>query len=414
MSYPVRIQLSVMMFLQFFIWGAWFVTLGTYLGQGLSFDAVQIGAAYSTVPWGALIAPFFVGMVADRFFNSERVLALCHLVGAAILFWAATVTDPLALFWALLAYALAYNPTLALVNAISFNQMQDTGKQFPAVRVWGTVGWIVAGLLVGTLAVEDTAIPLQIAAAASVALGLYAFFLPKTPPQAKGETITVRDVLGLDALRLLKDRSFAVFAVGSLLICIPLAFYYNFTNLFLNESGMENAAGKMTLGQMSELLFMIVMPFFLVRLGVKKMLLIAMLAWALRYVLFAFGNTESLVWMFYGGIALHGVCYDFFFVTGQIHVDSVASRAIRARAQGFIALITYGLGMLIGAWASGYIVELFAYETAAGASAHHWKTIWLIPAGMAAVIMAFFAIFFKSPRPSEVAISSKAKPQSIS
>ena len=398
MNTLLRTKLSIMMFLQFFIWGAWFVTLGTYLGKGLGFDGLKIGAAYSTMPWGALLAPLFVGMVADRFFNAERVLAVCHLIGAGLLLLAARTTDATALFWVLFAYALAYNPTLALVNAVAFNQMNDTGKQFPLVRVFGTIGWIVAGLIVGALAVESTAIPMQIAAGASVLLAVFALFLPATPPKATGEPFSVRDALNLDALALLKDRSFAVFALGSFLICIPLAFYYNFTNLFLNEIGVENAAGKMTLGQMSEIFFMVVMPFFFARLGVKKMLLVGMAAWAIRYVLFAFGNNEALVWMLYGGILLHGICYDFFFVTGQIHVDRVAPARIRASAQGFIALLTYGLGMLVGAWISGYIVQAQSITDASGAAGHAWQNIWLVPAAMAAVIILLFAVAFKNPR----------------
>ena len=403
MKSTVRIQLSAMMFLQFFVWGAWFVTLGTYLSQGLSFDGAEIGDAYATMPWGALIAPFFVGMIADRFFNAERVLGFCHLVGAVILYFSASITDPSTLFWMLFVYALAYNPTLALVNTISFAQMEDTGKQFPAIRVLGTIGWIAAGLLVGSLGIENTSIPMKIAAGASAALGLFSFFLPWTPPQSSDKKVTVRDVLNLDALSMLKDRSFAIFAIGSLFICVPLAFYYNFTNLFLNESGFENAAGKMTLGQMSEIGFMLLMPFFLARLGVKKMLLFGMLAWFVRYILFAMGNSDSLVFMFYAGILLHGICYDFFFVTGHIHVDNVAPKNLRASAQGFIALITYGLGLLIGTKISGYVVKAYETEIAAGTFIHDWKAIWLMPAGMAAIVIVMFAIFFKVPdvKPAE-------------
>lgn len=399
MKMSVRISLSIMMFLQFFIWGAWFVTLGTYLGKGLSLDGVQIGAAYSTMPWGALLAPLFVGMVADRFFQSERVLAVCHILGAALLFWASSITDSTFLFWVLFGYALAYNPTLALVNAISFHQMKDTGKQFPAIRVWGTIGWIVAGLLVGALAVEATAVPMRIAAGASLLLGIFALFLPVTPPMRKGEKANLGQILGLEALGMLRNRSFAVFVAGSLLICIPLAFYYNFTNLFLNEKGIANAAGIMTLGQGSEIFFMLVMPFFFARLGVKKMLLAGMAAWAVRYVLFAMGNPHGLVWMFYSGILLHGVCYDFFFVTGQIYVDRCAPANIRASAQGFIALVTYGLGMLIGSWVSGWVVKVNTLAALPGQEAvsHNWSAIWFIPAGMAGAIVLLFLLFFREP-----------------
>jgi len=392
----VRSRLSLMMFLQFFIWGAWIVTLGTYLSKGLQFSDGQIGRAYSTMPWGAIVAPFIVGMIADRFFAAQRVLAFMHLVGGAVMFYAATVTHSLTLFWVLIAYAVCYNPTLGLVNAIAFNQMENPEKQFPAIRVFGTLGWIVVGLIIGFLRVEATSIPLRIAAGASIALGIFSLFLPDTPPKSLGRKVTVRDVLGLDALALLKQPSFAVFVAGSLLVCIPLAFYYNFTNLFLNEQGVVNAAGKMTMGQMSEVFFMLVMPFFFVRLGVKKMLLFGMLAWAGRYLLFAFGNPQSLVAMYYLGILLHGICYDFFFVTGQIYVDNTAPKTIQAQAQGFIALITYGWGMMIGSNISGLVVAKHATETG-----HAWKTIWMLPAGMAIAVIVLFAVFFREPRRSD-------------
>jgi nucleoside transporter len=382
--------------LQFFIWGAWFVTLSTFLGQGLNFDGTQIGAAYTTMPWGAIVAPFIVGMVADRFFAAQKVLGVMHLAGAGVLWAASGATTPTQVFWILLAYALTYNPTLALVNAISFHQMASPAKQFPAVRVFGTIGWIVAGLIVGFMRVEPTAIPLQIAAGCSALLGLFAFSLPHTPPKSLGRRVTVRDVLGLDALGLMKDRSFAIFVLGSLLISIPLAFYYGFTNLFLNEMGMTNAAGKMGFfGQGSEILFMLVMPLFFIRLGVKRMMLLGMLAWAIRYLLFAYGNGQELVFMFYIGIILHGICYDFFFVTGQIYVDNIAPKAIQASAQGFITLVTYGVGMLIGTWIAGFVVkshELFDGDQIVG---HVWTAIWLWPATMAFIVILLFAFFFK-------------------
>jgi nucleoside transporter len=395
----VRTRLSVMMFLEFFIWGAWFVTLSTYLGKGLGFGGSDIGRAYSTIPWGALVAPFFVGMIADRFFPAQIVLGVCHLLGAACMFWAATVTTPGPFFWVALLYALCYAPTLALVNAISFNQMTSPQKQFPGIRVFGTLGWIVAGLIIGFMRVEATALPLQLAAGCSVLMGLFSFALPHTPPKSLGHKVKISDVLGLEALKLMKNRSFAVFVIGSLLICIPLAFYYNFTNLFLNEKSVGNAAGKMTMGQMSEVFFMLVMPFFFVRLGVKKMLLIGMLAWAGRYLLFAFGNADSLVFMYYAGILLHGVCYDFFFVTGQIYVDNTAPKAIQASAQGFIALITYGVGMLIGAEISGRVVEKYQSSVNRLITGHDWQTIWIIPAVMALIVIGLFAMFFKDTGP---------------
>jgi len=396
----IRTRLSIMMFLQFFIWGAWFVTLGTYLSKGLGFDGMQIGRAYSTMPWGAVIAPFIVGMIADRFFPAQKVMAFMHFAGGAILFYAATVTHSVTLFWILIAYAICYNPTLGLVNAISFSKMDNPEKQFPAIRVFGTAGWIIAGLIIGFLKVEDQNIPMKIAASASILLGIFSLFLPDTPPKSLGHRVTVSDVLGLETLKLMKDRSFAVFAIGSMLICIPLAFYYNFTNMFLNDVGVVNAAGKMTMGQMSEVVFMIVMPFFFARLGVKKMLLTGMLAWVGRYLLFAFGSPDSLVWMYYLGILLHGICYDFFFVTGQIYVDNTAPKAIQAQAQGFIALITYGIGMVIGSNLSGKVVKHFtASATSTEGMVENvmaWQKIWLVPAILAGAILILFALLFRN------------------
>jgi len=403
LSPSVRVRLSAMMFLEFFVWGAWFVTLGTYLGQGLAFDGVQVAAAYSTMPWGTIVAPFLVGMIADRFFAAERVLGVMHLLGAGLLFLASRVSTPAEFFWVLLAYAFCYSPTLALVNAISFNQMASPQKQFPAVRVFGTIGWIVAGLTVGFMGVEATAVPLQVAAIASFALAVLSLSLPHTPPKSLGHKVSVRDVLGLDALTLMKNRSFAVFVLGSLLICVPLAFYYNFTNLFLNEKGIVNAAGKMSMGQMSEVLFMLVMPFFFRRLGVKWMMLVGMMAWAGRYLLFGFGNPDELVFMYYLGILLHGVCYDFFFVTGQIYVDNTAPKTIQASAQGFITLVTYGVGMLIGTGISGIVVKGYQVSATDPAAGHDWTSIWLWPAAMAVVVILLFAFFFKDDRKAPAA-----------
>ncbi len=389
MRLTIRIQLSVMMFLQFFIWGTWFVTMGTYLFK-IGFDGLDVGQAYSAIPIGAIISPFFIGMIADKYFPAEKVLAAMHLIGGAILYWVSTIVSPNYFFWVLLLYALCYMPTLALVNAICFNQMKDPGKQFPYVRVLGTLGWIIASGLISKLYLEDTSVPLKMAAGVSVLMGLFSFSLPKTPPKSKGEKVTIANILGLEALKLMKEKSFAIFVISSLLISIPLAFYYNFTNAFLNEAGMETAALKMTLGQLSEVLFMFLMPVLFLRLGVKKMLLIGMMAWVVRYGLFAFGNNESLVFMFYIGILLHGICYDFFFVTGQIYVDKKAPKAIQASAQGFITLVTYGVGMLIGSWVSGFVVEYYTYG-----ESHAWRSIWYVPAIMALIVSLLFWLLFK-------------------
>jgi len=412
-------QLSVMMFLQFFIWGAWFVTLGTYLFK-IGFSGGQVGNSYLMNNIAAVIAPFFVGMLADRFFPSQKVMGVLHLLGGVVMYIAAGITDAGVLIPTLLLYNLCYMPTLALVNAVSFNQMDSPDKQFPKVRVWGTIGWIVAGLTITFIQfnfnadVEKSDIPMKMAAAASIIMGLYSFILPNTPPQNIGKNVTIGDVLGLKALRLLKERSFFIFVLCSFLISIPLAFYYGFTNPFLNDLGMQGVAGKQSMGQMSEVIFMILMPFFFMRLGVKKMLLVGMLAWFVRYSLFALGENPSLtmagltadqligalssVGMLYLGILLHGICYDFFFVTGQIYVDQKVSKDIRASAQGFIALITYGVGLGLGSWLAGQVVEAYSTKVIIDGvekTVRTWPTIWWIPCAFAAGISLLFALAFK-------------------
>jgi nucleoside transporter len=394
MSPTVRLQLSVMMFLQYFVWGAWYVTMGTYLLTTLQFSAQQSGLAYGTTALAAMVSPFFVGMVADRFFATEKILATLHLVGAVLLFYISQLTTFGSFYPLLLTYTLVFMPTLALTNSLSFHQMTDTGKQFPGVRVLGTIGWIVAGVAISTLGAEALALQFRVAAGASLAMGLFCFTLPHTPPARLGHKVEMRDILGLDALQLMKERSFLVFVLGSFLVCIPLQFYYAFTNPFLNELGMTNTAGIQSLGQVSEIGFMLVMPLFFVRLGVKNMLLIGMAAWAARYVLFAFGDIGPKIWMLYAGILLHGICYDFFFVTGQIYVDQKAPLQIRAAAQGFIAFVTLGVGMFIGSWLSGLVVD--AYRTA-GPLPHDWQHVWLVPAAMAFGVLLLFALLFQAP-----------------
>ena len=398
MPITIRLKLFTMMFLQYFVWGSWYVTLGTYLGETLGFQGQQIGLAYGTTAVAAMISPFFVGMIADRFFATERILTVLHLIGGVILLFASQMQTFLPFYLVLLSYTLLFMPTLALTNSLSFHQMQNPGKEFPVIRVLGTIGWIVAGNIIGILELESSPVQLQLAAGSSVVLGVFCFVLPHTPPKRTAERMTMRDVLGLDALGLLKERSFAIFVLGSFLISIPLQFYYTFANPFLNEIGLENAAGKMTLGQVSEIGFMLVMPWFFVRLGIKRMLLIGMLAWVCRYIFFAFGDVSALTWMLYAGILLHGICYDFFFVTGQIYVDRKAPTHLRGAAQGLIAFVTLGVGFFVGSWLSGLIVDYFAKPE----GTHTWNAIWLVPAVGAALILVLFASLFKETPRSEV------------
>jgi nucleoside transporter len=394
MNTSIRIKLSFMMFLEFFIWGAWFVTLGTYLLHNLKTSGTQVGVAFLTQSIGAIVAPFIIGLIADRFFSAQKILGVLHLLGAALLYLASTATDFGAFYPYILVYMIIYMPTLALVNSVSFRQMKNPQKEFALIRVFGTAGWIIAGLTIGWLNWEQSGnlvLTFKTAAAASAILGLFSFTLPPTPPIKKAGKVTIGDMVGLDALRLLKNKSYLVFFLASIAICIPLAFYYGFTNPFLNELGVKSAAGIQTLGQGSELLFMVAIPFFFVRLGVKKMLAIGMLAWVLRYIFFAYGDIGPNYWMLLAGIILHGVCYDFFFVTGQIYTDNLAGERFKSAAQGFITLATYGVGMLIGTLISGRIFD--SYQNVNGT--HNWKVIWLIPAGIAGAVLLFFIIFFR-------------------
>ncbi len=397
MSTTTRFQLMVMMFLEFLIWGSWYVTMGTYLGDNLQATGVQIGLAYQTVSIGAIIAPFFIGLIADRFFPAQRILGVLHLIGAVVLYLLGQQSTFNGFYPLILTYMLLYMPTLALVNAVAFRQMSDTAKEFPPVRVLGTIGWIVVGNIIAYLALEKTKSLDQtflIGAIASAALGVFSFFLPNTPPpKSKEEKISISDILGLEALGMLKNSSYLIFFIGSILVCIPLSFYYNFANPFLNEAGMEGAAGKMSWGQISEIAFMLVLPVALIRYGIKKILLVGMLAWALRYICFAYGDAGANYWMLIVGIILHGVCYDFFFVTGQIYTEQQAGVRFKSSAQGMITLATYGIGMFIGSYISGYVVDLYNAD-----GVHNWTSIWMVPAGLAVVILLGFAFFFRSEK----------------
>lgn len=403
-----------MMFLEFFIWGGWFVTLGTFLGKKLNASGTEISLAYLTQSIGAIIAPFIIGLIADRFFSAQKILGVLHIIGGLLL-WNASFAENFGRFYPnILIYMILFMPTLALVNSVSFRQMADPSKEFPFIRVLGTIGWIVAGLAISFFAWDkqgaevDLENTFKMAAGASLLLGLFSFTLPATPPAKKGGKTTLSDILGLDAIGLLKNKSYLLFFLSSVAICIPLAFYYNFTNLFLNEKGMQSTAGIQSLGQVSEILFMLLMPFLFVRFGVKKMLAMGMFAWALRYLLFAYGNIDTAYWMLILGIVLHGICYDFFFVTGQIYTDNLAGERFKSAAQGLITLGTYGAGMLIGSLVSGPVVD--AFKTG---NTHDWKSIWLVPSGIAVIVVLIFLLLFREKEVNKNASLSNTSVQSL-
>jgi nucleoside transporter len=400
MKFTTRLQLSTMMFLEFFIWGAWFVTLGIFLSNNLQATGAQTASVFSTQSWGAIIAPFIIGLIADRFFNAEKILAILHIIGAVLMYQMYNASDVAVFYPYVLAYMILFMPTLALVNSISFNQMDDPEKEFSSIRVLGTIGWIVAGLLISFVFLWDSEASVKeglmkntflLASIASLVLGLFSFTLPKTPPTVpKGTKVKVSEILGLDALKLLKDKNFLIFFIASILICIPLAFYYQYASQYLSNTGVSNPAGKMTIGQASEVIFLLLLPVFFKKFGFKKTILAGMLAWAIRYALFAYGNAGDLSFMIIIGIALHGICYDFFFVSGQIYTNAKAGIKYKSAAQGLITLATYGVGMLIGFEIAGLIADSYTIST----NVFNWKMIWIIPSIIALVVFLLFAFTF--------------------
>ncbi len=388
-------RLSLMMFLNYVIWGAWYVTIGTYLTATLKFSGTQAGAVFGTTALASMVSPFFVGLIADRFFSTERVLAALHLIGAVFLYLVTRVTGFGAVYAIMLAYCLCYFPTIALTNSITLRHIHDAGREFPLIRVFATIGWIVIGQVVGWMGVEKSSTPFLLAAGGSILMSLYSLALPHTPPLGKGQRVTIGTILGLDALVMLKRRSYLVFIIASILACIPLTFYFSFTNAYLNEVGVQNAAGKMTLGQMSEVGAMLLMPFIFRRVTVKAILVGGLFAWSLRYGLLAYGNAGAGMWMFYVAILLHGICYDFFFMTGQLYTDQEASAKLRSTAQGFLTFVTYGVGMFLGSMLSGVAVDFFTTQSGATIT-RNWAGFWLSSSAGAFVILLVVALFFRS------------------
>ncbi|HLX90944.1 MAG TPA: nucleoside permease [Puia sp.] len=388
------VSLAVMMLLEYFIWGSWYVTMGTYMDENLHSSGLQIGAAYSALAIATMISPFFIGMVADRFFAAQRIMGVLHLLGGVLLFLATKITGNTAFYWMILLYSLLYMPTIALSNSVAFHQMSDPGRQFPWIRVFGTLGWIVAGLIIGKLKLEKTASTFHLAAAASIGLAVLSIVLPSTPPKGKAEGASASKALGTDAFVLFRDKPYLIFFIAAILVCVPLSFYYGFANLFLNELRLPEAASKMTLGQGSEAIFILAIPFLFNRIGVKNMLLMGMTAWTLRYLCFAYGNTGPNEWMLYAGIILHGVCYDFFFVTGYMYTEKKAGEKIKNAAQGLFTFATYGVGMFIGTWFSGIIVDRYKLP----GELHNWTGIWYVPAIIAIAVLVYFILFFREKR----------------
>jgi nucleoside transporter len=399
MKLLVRTQLSVMMFLQFFVWGSWYGQMSKYLTVQLNATGDQVGGAYAAFSIAVIAAPFFVGMLADRFFAAQKVLGVLNLLGAGILFFVIRVDDPDTFFWPMLLYCLTFTPTLALTSSIALRQVQNPEKEFPSIRVFGTIAWIAVVNLVGLLGGGDKVTIFQISMITSAILGVFAFTLPDTPPSAKGPA-TFSQIVGKDAFVLFKDRSFSIFFISSILICIPLSFYYTWANPSITDaykaaypnidSSAFNVESKMSLGQASEVFFMLLLPLAFTRFGVKWILIIGLIAWIIRFFFFGYGDADTTVWMIYAAIILHGVCYDFFFVTGQIYTDLKAGEKIKSQAQGLITLATYGIGMFIGSIIAGKVKDLY---TVNGMTT--WLNVWLVPAGIAVIVLILFIVFFK-------------------
>lgn len=408
MRLSTRVLLSLMMFLQFFVWGAWYGQMSKYLTVQLKATGEQVGNSYAMFSIAMIVAPFFVGMLADRFFQAQRVLAVLNLLGAGILYSLSIVTDPDLFVWVILAYCLTFAPTIALTTAIAMRHMGNPEKEFPAIRVFGTIAWIAVVNLVGFMGVGDKADIFHIAMVSALILGVMAFFLPDTPPAAVGSRVSFGDIVGKDAFVLFKDRSFLIFFLSSILICIPLSFYYTWANPSLTDAYQAASPGadpagfkienKMSLGQASEVIFMLLLPLAFLRLGVRNILIVGLIAWITRFFMFGHGDAAGKEWMLYGAILLHGVCYDFFFVTGMIYTDEKAGHKIKSQAQALISLATYGIGMFLGSVIAGKVYTLYTSTDALGKSSTDWTAVWNVPAGIAAVVLVLFFIFFREKK----------------
>ena len=395
MPFSLKARLSFMMFLNYVIWGAWYVTIDTYLRNTLHFSGTEAGTVFGTTALASMISPFFVGLIADRFFATERVLAALHLLGALFLYLVTRATSFGAVYGLMLLYCLCFFPTIALTNTLALRQIKDASREFPIIRMFATIGWIAIGQTIGLMRIETSSTQFLLAVGASVAMCLYSLTLPHTPPAGKGQPITWRSLLGIDALVMMKQRAYLVFVIASVLACIPLTFYFSFTNAYLNDLGVVNAAGKMTLGQVSEVGVMLLMPFIFRRITVKGVLILGLFCWSLRYGLLAYGDAGPGIWMFYIAILLHGFCFDFFFMTGQLYTDQEAPAHLRGTAQGFLTFLTYGVGMFTGSVLSGGALDFFT-SSSGGVSKTNWPSFWTTCGAGAFVILLVVAVFFRS------------------
>lgn len=399
-----------MMFLNYFVWGTWYTTLTTYLTATLKFSGSEAGLVFGTTAVACMISPFFVGLIADRFFSTERVIATVHLIGAGLLVLASQVTSFWPLYGVMLLYNLCYFPTISLTNSLAMRQASEPGRQFPMIRMFGTFGWIAVSNVIGSMGIESTSTPFLIGAGASLVMAGFSLFLPHTPPAGKGQVVNVRSILGLDALAMTRDRSFTVLLMASFLACIPLTFYFSFTNAYLNEVQVKNAASVMSLGQVTEVGMMLLMPFIFRRLTVKNILVMGLVCWAVRYGLLGAGNANDRMWMFYLAILLHGACYDFFFMTGQLYTDQKAPRHLRGAAQGLITFVTYGLGMFTGSWLSGVTVDYFTVMRN-GVAMRDWSGVWMTAGGASLLILVMIVALFRSRE--KVHVSEPVKQEAL-
>ena len=400
MQTKLKVELSIFMFLQYFIWGAWYVSMGAYLNNVLKFTGQQVGAAYGAFAIGAMISPFFVGLIADRYFASEKLLAILGILGGLCMFVLAQAVDFGTFYVVLIAYCATYAPTLALGNSLSLHHLADAKQDFPRVKIFSAVGWIAGGVTLSLLRGEQSATQFYLAGAGSVALGLFSLMLPHTPPKKVGQDVSIGEILGLDALALMKKPSFAIFIMCMFLVCIPLYFYFVNMGIYLTEIGWRDFAGKLTLAQVSDVIFLFVLPVMLKRLGYKLTIAMGILAWSVRYFLLAgsVGSVELATLMIFSAILLHGICYDFLFIAGQLYVDGESNERIRGAAQGFIAFILWGVGAFVGTSLAGTVLGNYELSDSAGIVTHDWEAIWSLPAWGAVIVLVIFLLCFREPR----------------